>query len=253
MLTASTRLRGVTCRAIVGRSSCNKRAIVGRQSHQPVRSRLPRFGLVLTLVATGLEWGEATALTPANLSLATRPATIRVTKAWKRDAHRAWDLGPPKTRRARRTIALPNDLIDVLLRVVAMKAPHELLFANSFGNQLSSSRFWTSTGTPALEAACNPRRADGTRDPIAARHTKRLRTTISGTRIWRTRPCALVPGPRRWRVTHQSGATSTAFDGSTSEAQARVGSSAPLSPASASAAWPERCADLIDCPLATAA
>ena len=131
--------------------------------------------LVLTLVATGLRWGEATALTPADLSLATQPATIRVTKAWKRDANRAWYVGPPKTRRARRTIALPDDLVDVLLPLVAMKAPDELLFANSFGNQLSSSRFWTSTWTPALEAACNPRRADGTRDPDAPRLTKRPR------------------------------------------------------------------------------
>jgi integrase len=131
--------------------------------------------LVLTLVATGLRWGEATALTPADLNVATQPATIRVTKAWKRDANRDWYIGPPKTRRARRTIALPGALVDVLLPLVAMKAPDDLLFTNSFGNQLSSSRFWTSTWTPALEAACNPRRADGTQDPDAPRLTKRPR------------------------------------------------------------------------------
>ena len=41
--------------------------------------------LVLTLVTTGLRWGEATALTAGDVDLVSRPATIKVTKAWKRD------------------------------------------------------------------------------------------------------------------------------------------------------------------------
>ena len=51
--------------------------------------------LVLTLVATGLRWGEATALTAGDVDLAARPATVRVKKAWKRDADRHWYVGPP--------------------------------------------------------------------------------------------------------------------------------------------------------------
>ena len=131
--------------------------------------------LVLTLVATGLRWGEATALTAGDVDLSARPATIRVTKAWKRDADRRWYVGPPKTKRARRTVSLPDDLVDVLLPLVAAKAPNRLLFTNTVGSQLSSSRFWTTTWTPALDAACNPRRADGSPDPDAPRLTKRPR------------------------------------------------------------------------------
>jgi len=131
--------------------------------------------LVLTLVATGLRWGEATALTAGDVDLAARPATLRVTKAWKRDADRRWYVGPPKTKRARRTVSLPDELVDVLLPLVAAKASDELLFTNTVGKQLSSSRFWTTTWTPALDAACKPTLADGSPDPDASRLTKRPR------------------------------------------------------------------------------
>src|SRR6478735_1926113 len=67
--------------------------------------------LVLLLVASGLRWGEATALTVADFDLTSAPATVRVTKAWKRDENRHWFVGPPKTRRARRTVSLPDDLV----------------------------------------------------------------------------------------------------------------------------------------------
>jgi len=139
--------------------------------------KVPAFyqPLVLTLVATGLRWGEATALTAGDVDLAARPATVRVTKAWKRDADRRWYVGPPKTKRARRTVSLPDDLVDVLLPLVAGKAPDALLFTNTVGSQLSSSRFWTTTWTPALDAACDPRQPDGKPDADAPRLTKRPR------------------------------------------------------------------------------
>ena len=140
-------------------------------------SKVPGFyqPLVLTLVATGLRWGEATALTAGDVDLAARPATLRVTKAWKRDADRHWYVGPPKTKRARRTVSLPDELVDVLLPVVAGRAPDELLSTNTVGKQLSSSRFWTTTWTPALDAACKPTLADSSPDPDAPRLTKRPR------------------------------------------------------------------------------
>ena len=131
--------------------------------------------LVLLLVATGLRWGEATALTVADFDLTSTPATVRVTKAWKRDENRHWYVGPPKTRRARRTVSLPDDLVGVLRGVIAGKAPGDLVFPNTVGSQLSSSRFWTQTWTPALEAAMNPLRPDGSPDPDAPRLTKRPR------------------------------------------------------------------------------
>ncbi|WP_162250318.1 site-specific integrase [Cellulomonas sp. Root485] len=98
-----------------------------------------------------------------------------MTKAWKRDAQGRWYVGPPKTRRTRRTVALPDDLVEVLGPLVASKAPGDLVFTNTVGSQLSSSRFWTQTWTPALDAATAPVLADGAPDLIAARLTKRPR------------------------------------------------------------------------------
>ncbi|NTW41060.1 MAG: site-specific integrase [Cellulomonadaceae bacterium] len=151
--------------------------VLTRDEFALLLEKVPAFyqPLVITLVATGLRWGESTALTSGDVDLSARPATIRVTKAWKRDADRRWYVGPPKTRRARRTVSLPDDLVDMLLPLVAGKAPDALLFTNTVGSQLSSSRFWTTTWTPALNAACDPHQPDGTPDADAPRLTKRPR------------------------------------------------------------------------------
>ncbi len=158
-------------------STRDEMTVLTRDEFALLLAKIPAFyqPLVLTLVATGLRWGEATALTAGDVDLTARPATIRVTKAWKRDADRRWYVGPPKTKRARRTVSLPDDLVDVLLPLVAGKAPDALLFTNTVGSQLSSSRFWTTTWTPALDAACDPRQADGKPDADAPRLTKRPR------------------------------------------------------------------------------
>lgn len=136
----------------------------------------PRYQpLVLLLVATGLRWGEATALTAGDFEFFDSPPTLRVTKAWKRDGERNWYVGPPKTKRARRTVSLPDELVDVLMPIAASKRADELMFTNTVGSQLSSSRFWTTTWTPALDAATRPMRADGTPDPDAPRLSRRPR------------------------------------------------------------------------------
>lgn len=49
--------------------------------------------LVLTLVATGLRFGEATALTAGDVDVSMRPASIGVTKAWKRDEDSRYYVG----------------------------------------------------------------------------------------------------------------------------------------------------------------
>jgi len=159
------------------RSTRDEMKVLTREEFSLLLARIPAFyqPLVLTLVATGLRWGEATALTASDVNLNSRPATLRVTKAWKRDANRHWYVGPPKTQRARRTVSLPEDLVAVLLPLVASKDADELLFTNTHGGQLSSSRFWTTTWSPALDAAIDPRRSDGTPDPDTRRLTKRPR------------------------------------------------------------------------------
>jgi len=104
--------------------------------------------LVLLLVATGLRWGEATALTPGDLDLFAEPPTLRVTKAWKRDGDRHWYVGPPKTKRARRTVALPDELVDVLMPLAAGKPSDALLFTNTVANRFRRRAFGLRLGHP---------------------------------------------------------------------------------------------------------
>lgn len=61
------------------------------------------------LVGTGMRWGEATALKVSDLNLTAARATVSVQRAWKKAAKgsaKAFYLGPPKTKKARRVLAL---------------------------------------------------------------------------------------------------------------------------------------------------
>ncbi len=70
--------------------------------------------LTLFLAGTGMRWGEATALTWGDLDLRGSLPTARVTKAWKRAPGSGAVLGPPKTRKAVRTVSLWADLVSAL-------------------------------------------------------------------------------------------------------------------------------------------
>jgi integrase len=70
--------------------------------------------LLLTLAGTGIRWGEAAALTVADVDL--DAGLLRVVKAEKADPERpgAVIVGPTKSRRGRRTITLPSTVLLVL-------------------------------------------------------------------------------------------------------------------------------------------
>jgi integrase len=58
--------------------------------------------LVEFLVASGARFGEATALTPADIDIA--GGTVRIHRAWRYMPGEGYQLGPPKTRKSVRTI-----------------------------------------------------------------------------------------------------------------------------------------------------
>lgn len=60
------------------------------------------------LVASGCRWGEATAIKPGDVDV--EAGTVRIMRAWKRDEN-GYHLGLPKTRRSRRTINVPRELL----------------------------------------------------------------------------------------------------------------------------------------------
>lgn len=96
--------------------------------------------LVWTLGGTGVRWGEATALTAADVDLSA--ATIRVTKAWKRDRTKGFYVGPPKTPKAKRTITLPNEVVDALDPLVRGRGRRDLVFTNRNGDPVKHQPFY---------------------------------------------------------------------------------------------------------------
>lgn len=65
--------------------------------------------MVKFLAASGCRLSEATALRPSDVD--TESSTVRISRAWKSGPYR---LGPPKTKRSRRTISLPASVLDEL-------------------------------------------------------------------------------------------------------------------------------------------
>lgn len=126
--------------------------------------------LVALLFSTGLRWGEATALTPGDLGLDAPTPYLRISRAWKKDATGSSGyLGSPKSRRARRTISVPSQLVPMLRAAAKGKAAGDMLFTTPAGTQIGQPHFHERVWTPALARAATPD------DPGAPRLTKHPR------------------------------------------------------------------------------
>jgi integrase len=102
--------------------------------------------LVLLLIGTGLRWGEATALTVADLD--PQGASVRVTKASKRGEQGTFRLGGPKTRRSRRTVTLPVDVLAAVAPLCMGRSGDELLFTGRNGARVAHQNFHGRVRTP---------------------------------------------------------------------------------------------------------
>lgn len=107
----------------------------------------PRYKpLVWLLGATGLRWGEATALTWRDVG----KDWITVRQAWKHDEKHGRVLGVPKTRRAsRRIVTTPA----VIANLGKRGAADGFVFTNARGDSVKHSTFWESHWRPACTAA----------------------------------------------------------------------------------------------------
>lgn len=109
--------------------------------------------LALFLAGTGMRWGEATALTWADLDLRAKVPTARVDKAWKKGVSGPV-LGPPKTKRSNRTISLWPELVQAL----GQPGPGgDLVFVGvAARKRMWSERFHETAWRPAVAAANDP-------------------------------------------------------------------------------------------------
>jgi integrase len=103
--------------------------------------------LVYLLAATGLRWGEAVALTPADINLEAR--TLHVSKAWKSSKENGWYIGPPKTSRSRRTVSFDDDLAHELVPLMG----RTYLFETPSGKPVNHSHFYLEVWNPARRLA----------------------------------------------------------------------------------------------------
>lgn len=97
--------------------------------------------LVMLLGGSGMRWGELAALTVGDVD--TDALTVRVTKAEKQDPDRPSQttVGPPKSRKARRTIALPAEVMAALEPLLDRKRS-ERLFLPPKGGPLRHRTFY---------------------------------------------------------------------------------------------------------------
>ena len=105
------------------------------------------------LVMTGVRFGEATALTVADVDLLSKPPTARINKAWKRDGQNQYYIGPTKTGASKRTIGLNPALVELLIPLVAGRPGKDLLFAMPKGGRIIQQVYWRHYWLPAVKTA----------------------------------------------------------------------------------------------------
>jgi integrase len=105
------------------------------------------------LVMTGTRFGEATAVTVADVDLLSKPPTVRINKAWKRDGNNEFYVGPTKTGAGKRTVSLAPNLVDILVPLVASGQGSDLLFTTSTGGRIAHSVYWQKCWLPTVKAA----------------------------------------------------------------------------------------------------
>lgn len=107
--------------------------------------------LAYLLVWTGMRWGEATALTWADVIRNPGAEMIRINKAWKKGVGGKPVLGPPKTERSNRTITIRQ---EVLKRLGPPGRPGDLVFTGiRSGERMWSERFHKAAWQPAIARA----------------------------------------------------------------------------------------------------
>ena len=109
--------------------------------------------LLRFLWGTGCRWGEAVALTVSAVRLPN--VYIRQALKWSPDNDR--QIGPPKTKKSRRTIAVPAEVEADLRRLCAGRRGDELVFTAKRGGMVLHRTFWSRYWLPAIAGTEDPK------------------------------------------------------------------------------------------------
>lgn len=103
------------------------------------------------LLGTGFRWSEATASFPRDVNL--DAGLIRVERAWKRTPGHGITLGPPKSKKSRRTIYPGEPVLAAVERVVYSRGRDDLLWQARGGGVIHAGNFRTRIWVPAVKQA----------------------------------------------------------------------------------------------------
>ena len=119
--------------------------------YQAIAARLPpeQRLLVQLAAATGMRWGEVSAVKPGDFDW--HRGTVRVARAFKTSQARGMYVGAPKTRMSRRTISLPADIVPVLREHA--RTAGEWMFTARSGEPYQYKHFHRRYWKPALRLA----------------------------------------------------------------------------------------------------
>lgn len=104
--------------------------------------------LCILLVATGIRWGEATALQVGDVDLVA--GTARIRQAWKHTDGKGHTLGPPKSRRSLRTVTIEKGIHPLLTPLLTDRSPSDFVFTNTRGGPIRQNTFHGDVWTPAV-------------------------------------------------------------------------------------------------------
>lgn len=109
--------------------------------------------LVVLLFGTGARWSEATALQVRDLHLYTSPPTLHIVRAWKTTPGAGRKVGPPKSRKSRRTVMLGAPVAEHLAPLASGRAADDLLITGPRGGPVWPSIWRERVWVPACIAA----------------------------------------------------------------------------------------------------
>lgn len=110
----------------------------------------PHYSLFIRFLGgTGLRYSEATALRKRDVTIRQGRASVRVERAWK-SVGKGEEIGPPKTKKARRTVTCNASLTDALTEHIKDLGPDEFVFRQPDGEYIRNSRFHKAVWQPLM-------------------------------------------------------------------------------------------------------
>lgn len=105
--------------------------------------------LTMLLAGTGIRFGEATALQVFDIDISRREARIR--RAWKPTGEGGQRrIGPTKTMRSTRTVAVPERTCELLEPLLWKRDPEDFVIVNRRGLPVRGPTFWQQAWRPAV-------------------------------------------------------------------------------------------------------